>query len=54
MVDQQHPHAELAGPCGAEQAGGAGADDHRVEAGRHAQGASLTTTIGGVYFRWPT
>jgi hypothetical protein len=35
VVDQEHPQSELAGPGGAEQAGGAGADDHRVEGGRH-------------------
>jgi hypothetical protein len=37
MVEQQHPHAELPGDAGAVKAGGAAADDDRVEV-RGAQG----------------
>ena len=32
VVDEQHAQAALAGDAGAEQAGGAGTDDDRVEA----------------------
>ena len=51
MVDEQDAQTRLAGPGRAEQAGGPGADDGRVEVGGEAQGASTAATGGGVYFR---
>jgi len=51
VVDDEDAQTELAGPGRAEQAGGAGADDDRVEACGETQGASTAVTGGGVYFK---
>ena len=46
MVDQQHLQAALAGDAGAEQAGGAGADDRDIEMlGKRLEQAAIVAAL---------